>query len=173
MIASRPDKLTNAHTILFEIDMLRFAARRLQQGPFKSEKDLWAYLECFLLHFRNLIEFLGKEANVRPDDLHITRPQDFMESGYSSAERNTLNELHEQSKAVWREYESREDSISKYLHHCTVQRTVGKKWPVGIMNNAVENLLVPLEQLLRKRPQSWEHERRVRLSRYASNSTIS
>jgi hypothetical protein len=56
---SRPEKLTDAQTILYEIDMVRFAASRLIRKKWETEKDEWVYLECFLLHCRNLIEFLG------------------------------------------------------------------------------------------------------------------
>jgi hypothetical protein len=54
---SRPDKLEHPDTVLYEIYMLRFAAEQLDGG--RIGKDAWVYLETFLLHFRNLIEFIG------------------------------------------------------------------------------------------------------------------
>ena len=55
---ARPSTFTNAQTILYEIDMVRFAA-----GNFGNPDGWgsWSNLECFLLHFRNLIEFFGKQ----------------------------------------------------------------------------------------------------------------
>jgi hypothetical protein len=66
----RPDKLDHADTVLYEIDMLRYASGRLIEGNWKDPRDAWVYLEAFLVHYRNLIEFLGK-PNPRPTDVHI------------------------------------------------------------------------------------------------------
>ncbi len=66
----RPDKLDHADTVLYEIDMLHFAVQRLSEQKL-TERDAWVYLEAFLLHYRNLIEFLGKQ-NPSATDLHVT-----------------------------------------------------------------------------------------------------
>jgi len=64
VIRETPARLTHADTILYEVYMLRFSIRRLmqhdEQGDWEDQKDAWGYLEVFLLHYRNLIEFLGK-----------------------------------------------------------------------------------------------------------------
>lgn len=70
---SRPEQLSDAETILYEIDMFRFAAKELVDGELEPGKSEWVRLECFLLHFRNLIEFLGKkEQKVQATDLHVS-----------------------------------------------------------------------------------------------------
>jgi hypothetical protein len=75
---SRADKLTDGDTILYEIDMVRFAASRLLRGKWESEKDQWACLESFLVHYRNLIEFLWKgtasRSRYRPSCLEHLAP---------------------------------------------------------------------------------------------------
>jgi hypothetical protein len=68
---SRPVKLSDTDTVVYEIDMLRFAATKLHERNWREEREAWVYLEGFLLHFRNLIEFLGKEK-PSSTDLHIT-----------------------------------------------------------------------------------------------------
>jgi len=50
--------------------MLHFAVQRLSEQKL-TERDAWVYLEAFLLHYRNLIEFLGKQ-NPSATDLHVT-----------------------------------------------------------------------------------------------------
>ena len=65
VIRSRPAKLNHADTILYEIYMLRFSAGRLIREHWEESQDAWVYLETFLLHYRNLIEFLGKTKNIR------------------------------------------------------------------------------------------------------------
>src|SRR5580704_4695026 len=73
---SRPEKIDHAQTVLYEIDLLRFARTRLEEAS--TEGDEWVYLEDFLLHYRNLIEFFGKpqnQARAVNGDLSILRPQ--------------------------------------------------------------------------------------------------
>src|SRR5215831_7224373 len=70
LILSRPKKLDHIDTVRYEIDMLRFAAQRLAEKTL-TERDAWVYLKAFLLHYRNLIEFLGSD-NPRSTDLHVT-----------------------------------------------------------------------------------------------------
>jgi|SRR5690348_6016431 len=67
----RPEKLSHAQTVLYEIDMLRFARERLLRCAGRSG-DEWVFLEDFLLHFRNLIEFFGKPPS-RNSDLSILK----------------------------------------------------------------------------------------------------
>jgi hypothetical protein len=66
MIASRPDKPSHGQTILFEIDMLRFAAGKLLKVGDVPEHEQWVWLEDFLLHYRDLIEFLGHPRPETP-----------------------------------------------------------------------------------------------------------
>ena len=70
LILSRPKKLDHVDTVRYEIGMLRFAAQRLAEKTL-TERDAWVYLEAFLLHYRNLIDFLGSE-NPRSTDLNVT-----------------------------------------------------------------------------------------------------
>jgi hypothetical protein len=155
---SRPDKLTDAQTILYEIDMLRFAASRLLRGTWESDKDQWAYLECFLLHYRNLIEFLGKEQRLVQDtDLHLSN----IWRRLSVPEPAQLSKIRKQGDKLWAKYERVKDRISRYLQHCTTLRTEWKPWKVGAMNGEIEPILAGVEEALRDGYHPWTAQRPV------------
>jgi hypothetical protein len=140
---------------LYEIDMVRFAGSRLLRGKWESEKDQWARLESFLVHYRNLIEFLGKdEGEIRAGDLHVSNiwkilgvqvPPDFPRIRVEGAK-------------LWTKYERVNDRISRYLQHCTTQRTQVKSWEVGTMNRELESVLPEVEKALRSGYESWSPE---------------
>jgi hypothetical protein len=167
---ARPDKQTDAETILYEIDMFRFAASRLLRGTWESDKDKWACLECFLVHYRNLIEFLGKEQNLVQDtDLHVTN----IWQRIGVPEPAQLPEIRRQGDILWVKYERAQDRISRYLQHCTTLRTEWKSWEVGTMNGELEPVIAEVEKALRNGYQSWPAERPVIFRGIASNSTAS
>lgn len=155
---SRPDKLTDAQTILYEIDMLRFAASRLLRGTWESDKDQWAHLECFLVHYRNLIEFLGKEQHLVQDtDLHVSN----IWQRLSVPEPAQLPKIREQGDKLWAKYERVNDRISRYLQHCTTLRTESKSWDVGVMNGEIVPVLAEVGKTLRDIYHPWTPERPV------------
>jgi len=142
---SRPAKLDDPQTVLYEIDMLRWArARLLSHLP--TEADQWVYLENFLLHYRNLIEFFGKPVND-PTDLSVHRPEIIWRGLALPAQADldfmTRNDL-------WEKYDTRDNpaAISKYLHHCTAYRTVGKRWRVQEMYEELRPVIEKFESLL-------------------------
>ena len=109
----RPDKLSHAQTILYEIDMLKFAAGNLE-GPTPHAR--WRNLECFLLHFRNLIEFFGKDS--RKDNLSIWRPKVIWPDQTTRPTDDVLRSLRRTD--LWQKYEMRDqnranDKISSSL----------------------------------------------------------
>jgi hypothetical protein len=165
---SRPNKLTDVETILYEIDMVRFAASRLLRGTWESDKDKWACLECFLLHYRNLIEFLGKEQHlVQATDLHVSN----IWQRVGLPEPQQLPRIRAQSEKLWVKYERVDERISRYLQHCTTQRTQVKSWEVGTMNGELEPLLADVEKPLRGGYAPWAAERPVKFLDAASSST--
>ena len=165
---SRPDKLTDADTILYEIDMVRFAASRLLRENWESKKDQWACLESFLVHYRNLIEFLGKEQHLVPDtDLHVSN----IWHRLGTPEPAQLPKIREQGDKLWAKYERVKDTVSRYLQHCTTLRTESKSWEVGTMNGELEPVLADVEKSLRGGYQSWTPEPPVAFLGAASNST--
>jgi len=143
---SRPDKGNDAETVLYEIDLLRFARDRLlSPQPSWTEGDEWVYLEDFLLHYRNLLEFFGN-PRPRDTDLTIKRPSDFW-AGRVPDDR-VLGSMA--NRGLWEKYDtsSNPGSISKYLHHCTKQRTVKKQWDVNSMYEDLRPIIERFESLL-------------------------
>jgi hypothetical protein len=141
---SRPEKLDHKDTVLYEIYMLRFTAQELDG---RTERDAWVYLEGFLLHYRNLIDFLGNESS-RNDDLHVTTIWELMKLKAPA----DLSELHEEGKRLRKKYEPSNKEgggrISQYLQHCTEKRVDPKDWFVAEMMAEIEPWLCRVEEQL-------------------------
>lgn len=168
MNIARPDKLTHGQTVLFEIDVLRFSILKLQSAKL-DEMDKWIYLEDFLLHYRNLVDFLG-HPKPRDSDLHITKPNCF---GAGLPGPDVVSELHKEGAALRENAITGSDAISKYLAHCTEQRIVDKSWPVGEMYVNLEKLLPKVEGLLRHESRRWKPQSRIEPLTIFSMSTAS
>jgi hypothetical protein len=150
MQISRPSKLSNAQTILYEIDMLRFTKDRLLSSfQFPSNGDKWIYLESFLLHYRNLLEFF-KGNSKRDDSLCSSKPEQIW--GSQHPDKESLNKLN--TKDLWEKYESGSSKISKYLQHCTTQRVIDKSWDIEQM---YKELCPVLDKFLSLLPEYKEH----------------
>ncbi len=143
---SRPDKLNDAQTVLYEVDMLRFAKERLLfPQSSRLEGDEWVHLEDFLLHYRNLIEFFSGKPKY-PDDLSISRPENLWPG--QIPEKAVLDFMTR--PALWEKYDTpgNPQAISKYLHHCTMQRAIKKGWDVNAMYEDLRPIIEKLESLL-------------------------
>ena len=143
---SRPSKIDDAQTLLYEIDMLRFAKGGLEAASTKG--DEWVYLEDFLLHYRNLIEFFGK-PHPGNGDLSILHPERFWPGHVP--EKTVLDFMTRPD--LWKKYDTRDNdqAISKYLHHCTEQRVEPRApWKVNVMYEELRPILETFESLLPK-----------------------
>jgi hypothetical protein len=148
---SRIKKLGHADTVLYEIYMLRFSAARLIQGTWNGSMDAWVYLEDFLLHFRNLIEFFGKQENIKDGDLLVATIWELI----SLREPPNLREIRAEGNRLLRKYEPRDREgggrIFQFLQHCTEKRIDPKEWPVSLMADEIEPLLADVEKHLEPR----------------------
>lgn len=146
LVFSRPKKLDHIDTVRYEIDMLRFAAQKLAEMKLTG-RDAWVYLEAFLLHYRNLIDFLGSES-PRSTDLHVTTIWQLT----NSTPPAKLDELYAKGRALRVRYEPTDAQgggrISQYLQHCTTKRIDAKDWEVGAMVDDIEPLLSEVEKQL-------------------------
>ncbi len=142
----RREKESDGDIVLYEIDMLRFARERLlSPQPWWEERDEWLYLEDFLLHYRNLIEFFGKEKYGK-GDLTIFQPESiWLDRVPDKASLDSMTRPD-----LWEKYDTRdnEEAISKYLHHCTTQRTEEKAWDVTTMYEELRPIIENFESLL-------------------------
>lgn len=153
MTASRPGKLTHAQTMLYEIDMLRETARQLEKDKWQGDFHKFVVLEAFLLHFRNLIEFLGR-PEPRDADLSVEKPASFW-TGADRPPNDVLARLRKPD--LWTKYEGADNrySISKYLQHSTEDRIDDKDWPVSDMYNEISGTLDEFERLLPDKRRPW------------------
>jgi hypothetical protein len=104
--------------------MLRFTCERLVRGKWENERDGWVYLESFLVHYRNLVEFLSKpqskvknQGDVR--DIHITTIWEL--EGQEAP--SWIDAVYAKAQSLWSKYgEASGERISIYfaaLHHAT------------------------------------------------------
>jgi hypothetical protein len=147
-VVSRIDKLEDRHTVLYEIDMLRFAHGRILR-PWKGaqEGDVWAYLESFLIHYRNLIDFFGKPSSDQTD-LTIRRPEVIWPNPKDRPSTADLVKMQTIGEQLREKYEDRrrDDTISRYLQHCTTFRTAFKEWHVDEMMDDIRELVELFEK---------------------------
>jgi hypothetical protein len=148
LVFSRPKKLDHLDTIRYEIDMARYSAHRLAEKKL-TERVAWVYLEAFLLHYRNLIDFLGSaEPTANSTDLHVTNIWKLTNSPPPA----TLSEIYATGKMLRARYEPTDAQgggrISQYLQHCTQKRIEAKDWEVSTMLNEIEPLLAEFEKHL-------------------------
>jgi hypothetical protein len=149
VILAKAEKLNHADTVLYEISMLRFASERLKREQWEHPRDAWVYLESFLLHYRNLIEFLGKEdtkkkKGKRADTLSVMTIWRLL----NVSPPNDVDKIHAEGAKLLAEYEEVEDRISRYVSHCTTKRTEAKGWPIPVMIEKIEPLLAQIEPVL-------------------------
>ncbi len=125
-IYERDNKKSHLHTIWYEIGMLDFIysviRTRIEQLP-KQESNL--YVEGFLLHYRNLIEFFSgnPEKRRKPKDKKTTA--DLSTSAPEPwAERKLTNEEIEKIQTPPRGLQGKYwHDISQFLQHCTERRS--------------------------------------------------
>lgn len=146
-----PNEPNYANVVLYEIDMLRFTAARMERSRWEHSRDAWVFEESFLTHFRSLLEFFGGEP-TRNTDLCVKASKScpsIWERLNVSAPAD-VDHIHAKGGELLRKYERVEDRISAYLHHCTTKRTKAKQWRIGEMVSDIEQLIARVEPILRK-----------------------
>ena len=164
---SRPAKDSHIATIRYETEMLRFAVNWLGQNSKTanetkdavevpghddvSEKNVYVYLECFLLHYRNLVEFFsGKASKTR--HLRITEPEVWC------GRKLTNQELESIRQPAGRLYTRYNGDISTYLAHCTKQRyEQDKLWNVSEMMKGIEPVIAEFGKVFPERTFETDH----------------
>ncbi len=140
---SRPSKESHEGTIHYEIRMLRHCADRIRTLT-KSDPtphELTVHLECFLLHFRNLAQFLSGKGGSK-GDLRITNWKKWTDKQLTAAEVRQVTEV------AIKAYEAYCGDISTYLSHCTRQRCEEEKsWEPQKMLGNIEPAIRAFEAL--------------------------
>lgn len=144
-------KANHRVTILYEIYMMRYAFRRLLPRLGSSNPETWSWLELFLLHYRNLVEFFGRDDKQgkppQSGDLHVLT----FWKRENLSEPDDLQGLYRAGKALFKNPEIGNSAISKRLAHCTDQRLALKKWPIS-MYTQIEKLIEQIEPILEPYP---------------------
>ena len=166
---ARPLKESHLDTVRYEIEMLRFCVQRLpalrdriphtqlvSSGYVTNmsvhtvttepdPRDVYVYLEAFLVHYRNLIRFFSGKRTDKPKDLSVKKPEVWAGRALSPAEDAAIRSPAVQLDTHWH------DRISKYLQHCTEVRSERDvEWPIGQMMNELQPILGAFEQAFPK-----------------------
>jgi len=144
---ARPKKANHLETILYEIDMLDYCFQKLRGRPVDwGPGDGYVYLECFLLHYRNLLDFF--RGKPKDDDLSIIRPKAW--APWKVSQQDSAKLKSDGAKLAGKHYHE----LSKYLQHCTTQRhTDDKEWDDEAMYNELKPILTRFRELVGRKDQ--------------------
>jgi hypothetical protein len=123
--------------------MLRFSLDWLTKNgtTFQPEDELYAVLECFLLHYRNLVNFLSGKGGSS-GDLSMAAPNRWTNDDYDKAEIEAIQ------KMAGPVYAAHSADISTYLAHCTRQRyEQSRQWQPGTMYDQLFPAIARFEEL--------------------------
>lgn len=150
---SRPTKKSHEGTIHYEARMLRLCAGRLRTlSRSNAPEEVIVHLECFLLHYRNLAQFLSGKGGTH-GDLKITNWKKWARKQLTEEEVSII------AVRAAASYGNYCDDISTYLSHCTRQRyEKEKEWNTQKMLNDIEPAIRAFEKLF---PPSEAQPRRV------------
>ncbi len=140
---SRPSKESHISTIKYEIRMLRFSLEWLtgKGATYQPEEELYAVLECFLLHYRNLVNFLSGKGGSS-GDLSMAAPNRWADQRYDKTQLDVVQ------KMAGPVYAAHSADISTYLAHCTRQRyEQSKQWRPGTMYDELLPAITKFEEL--------------------------
>jgi hypothetical protein len=132
---SRTVKESHLDTIHYELSMLNFCGGQLDKLSRAGQRALFnAFLECFLLHYRNVMEFLSGNHHRKAkkpgetSDLSTADPKPWAGRELSPEE---LAEIQTPAKTIDVKYSK---DISQYLQHCTERRFAEDRfWKYGEM----------------------------------------
>ncbi len=164
---TRPPKLSPLDTIHYEIGMLRFCygwlvrplvrsvrvlkvdtryatrptVQEVYATPEDDERVGFVYLEAFLLHYRNLVEFLSGEHDRRRNALSTKHPERWAARKLSDEEERSIRQPAKHLDDQWWQ------EISKNLQHCTVDRHENDvSWNVTDMMDELEQVVREFEK---------------------------
>ena len=120
---TRPDKTSHLETIYYEVDMLEYCYGQLAKNSWSDQGEKNLYIEGFLLHYRNFIEFLSGSHHRKNCDLSTAEPALWAGSSFN---QDDIERLQQEGKRLDQKYWR---DTSQYLQHCTVRRfTENKSW---------------------------------------------
>ncbi len=128
---------SNEDTIWYEIEMLRYCYSFYASTGSGSEdqRNRYVHLECFLLHYRNLVAcFSGKHH--RQGDIDFSNVAEWSSRPVPSSDE--VSAVMQSAATLDDEYYR---DLSQFLAHVTSRRRDAKKWSVKIMNERMEGVI--------------------------------
>ena len=141
VLYERKPKESHRETVSYEIDMLAFCFDKLPKDKGCERSDEYLYLEGFLLHYRNLLEFLSGAHHRNGYDISTRDPDTWANRKMSTAEIAAIVDPAKGPDAKYHQV------ISTYLQHCTLSRyQQGMVWDVIEMKSAIEPAIAEFER---------------------------
>jgi hypothetical protein len=110
----RSKKGSHLDTVHYEIDMLEYARVKVTERDLPPP-EINMRLECFLLHYRNLIEFFSGRKH-RDGDISVKKPEVWCSRGLTPEEKAAMTgPAGKAQDEYWVD-------ISQFLQHCTERR---------------------------------------------------
>lgn len=131
-----------APNIKYEFDMLEWSYIKVTNSNKKGNEHN-SYIECFLLHVRNLIDFFVEPNHSQSDDVLA---QHFFEnpSIWIEKEMNICSFV-----------QSERSEINKTLAHLTYKRTTQKQWNLVKLHNELQDAKSEFLALLTDKQKKW------------------
>jgi len=145
-VYQRSEKKSHLDTIWYEIAMLEFCYSELGKRTGISEPERNLFIEGFLLHYRNIVEFCSGEKhrparNGKPADLSTADPKVWAHREMTAAEMANIQAPAR--KLMLKQFED----ISQFLQHCTERRFIdAKKWNLNEMITELRPIISALHE---------------------------
>jgi hypothetical protein len=136
----RSRKSSHLDTVHYEIDMLEYSFSRLSGQRELPETNM--AVECFLLHYRNLIEFFSGAKHRKGSDISVADP------GVWAGRTLTPDELNSLQTPALKLSDEYWADLSQFLQHCTERRYKEfKEWKPKEMMDKLKPVLASFRTL--------------------------
>src|ERR1700693_1351059 len=136
----RSRKSSHLDTVHYEIDMLEYSFSRVAGQRELPEANM--AVQCFLLHYRNLIEFFSGAKHRKGSDISVADPGVWAGRTLTPAE---LNSLQTPAQKLCDDYWT---EVSQFLQHCTERRYKElKEWNLEEMMDKLSPVLASFKKL--------------------------
>jgi len=169
---SRSTKQSHLDTIHYEIAMLNFCGKQLDTHRAGEQETYfkYAFLECFLLHYRNLIDFFSGKHHRQAKGLNGTADLSTMNAMPWAGRDLTESEKGRLQAPAAKLDEEYCKEISQYLQHCTERRfSEGREWCCRDMYRELEPTI---SEFLRLFPQQRAEKRCVAVRDGSRTDTV-
>ena len=135
VLYERRPKESHLDTVTYEIGMLSFCFNKLPLGRSCETNDEYLYLEGFLLHYRNLLEFFSgkrkKRGNMNIANSRSWAPRELRPTEIAAIVPAAMELDNKHYK-----------NVSRYLQHCTLYRHRQRmSWDVAEMKDGIDPII--------------------------------